>query len=42
MATLRNLAISLINLHGFKSVAQANRKLQADPSAILHMIGIPA
>lgn len=42
MATLRNLAISLIKLHGFKNVAQATRRLQANPPAILDLLGIPA
>ncbi len=39
MATLRNLAISLLRLRGFKNIAQAIRSLVAKPYRVLSFIG---
>ena len=39
MATLRNLAISLLRLRGFQNIAQAIRSLVAKPYRALSLIG---
>lgn len=39
MATMRNLAITLLRLSGFKNIAQAIRTLVAKPYRVLSLIG---
>ena len=39
-ASIRNLAISLLNLHGFKNIAASLRKLEWNRELVLLLIGV--
>jgi len=40
MATLRNLAISLLRLHGIKNIAQALRSFARNPEKAVQLLGL--
>ena len=40
MATLRNLAISLVHLWGYRTVAQGTRRMRTTPTVAIERLGL--